>query len=415
MTRFADILLEAISVDTNPPALEDPSNLTRDDWDELISDAIKYRLAYQLSEYLKSDPGRCYLAPRDSLVRLNNSVRWTTLYNLRQQFFLRRVLLACQEAEVQVILLKGLWLIETAYQNNKARMSGDIDLLIKPEQMQTFTAIARGLGFTIPARIKNICDLATEVNEYSLVHPDYEAYFDIHWSLTHPADEAAIDEEELWINAEPFLIAGTSCLSLKLEDHLLYLCFHTAIHHRFIYVGPRALLDIASLISTPPREINWTYLSSKAHTYRWQRGVWLSFELTRRYLGAKIPAPVMEHLKTWPDSGHDETIIQTCIEAIFLDQQPDEGLSENLIHMLDEPSLLLRIRYLLKKLFASRAHAAMHLKVGVDSHNILWLYGKRLFLLFRNHVPKLMQVALSNRARLTEIDRARRINEWLGK
>lgn len=415
MSRFSGILLHMISVDTNRPALVGLSQLTRDEWDELISDAIKYRLAYQLSEYLKSATSDSYLVPKDSMVRLNEVIRWTMLYNLRQQVFLRRLLLACQAAEIQVILLKGLWLVETAYRNNKARISGDIDLLIKPEQMQGFTAVARSLGFAIPARINNICDLTSEVNEYSLVHPDYEAYFDIHWSITHPTDEAAIDEKELWVSAEPFLISGTSCLSLKLEDHLLYLCFHTAIHHRFIYVGPRALLDIALLISAPPRAINWTGFLAKVHGYHWQRGVWLSFELTRRYLGTKIPTQVMESLKTWPDASDDEEVITTCIAAIFLDQQPDEGVSENLVHMLDEPSLRLRSEYLLKKLFPSRAHAAMHLKVGVDSHNILWLYGKRLWLLFSNHAPKLMQIAFGNKTRISEINRARAIQEWLGK
>ncbi|MDP2324928.1 MAG: nucleotidyltransferase family protein, partial [Gammaproteobacteria bacterium] len=176
---------------------------------------------------------------------LRMHIRHTTVRNALQHRHLKALLAACERKAIPVLLTKGLWLVHCVYRNAAARDSGDIDLLFHPEDMARFTEVARELGYEVPGDGASLSAGAHSTNEFALRHPDCGLLVDVHWSLTNPVTETPVDEGLLWERSELVDIAGVPCRTPNLEDHLLYLCFHAAMHHKFWAVGPRCLYDVA--------------------------------------------------------------------------------------------------------------------------------------------------------------------------
>ncbi len=409
-TRFSDLLLEILHCDTSLPNPDRLLALSTDDWNEFTTEAIRFRMAFQVKEFFDADSQYGEIVPQVCLDRLGETVRKTLMNNLRQQAHLRKMLTLLKEANIRVMLLKGLWLGEAVYRDLKARATGDIDLLLRLEDMPRFTKLVIEQGFDVPSNTANICDLAPARNEFPLVHPTRKALFDIHWALTLSPIEKPVDEEKFWQRSEIYTIAGKPCRSLCLEDHLLYLCFHAAVHHRFTYVGPRALLDIARLIAKPAHPIDWNDVVTRAREMAWERGVWLMLELTRKQLGSKVPKRVLDELCP---SDSDDHIHAIAMEAIFLDQPKTDKLHINIVRMVDERSLLKRIALLFKRIFPASEEIATLFTTSVNSPGFRWLYLKRLGLLIRNHLPKIFLIAFKNAAILAEKKRIEVIDRWI--
>ncbi len=151
-------------------------------------------------------------------------------------------------AGIPLLVMRGLWLVENVYRDLRARHSGDVDLLVRPEDMPRFTRLVQTLGFKVPRDIGDIREITAANHEFSLFNPATGAGFDLHWSLTHLLEEAQVDDDRFRQGSEIFTLGDQPCRSAGLEDHLLLCCFHATLHHRFKYVGPRALLDIARVI-----------------------------------------------------------------------------------------------------------------------------------------------------------------------
>ena len=189
--------------------------------------------------------------------------------------------------------------------------------------------------------------------------------------------------------AETVTLAGTPCLSLGVEDHLLYICYHAAIHHRFTNVGPRALLDVARLIARPPRPIDWDALVKAAEEFDWSRGIWLMLDLVRECLGIAPPPAVLQALR--PEDANDLTVRGLAIEAMFLHRPL--SASQNVARLLDEPSMRKRLSILAEEVFPPRRHIARRFRAPPGSAAVHWLYVRRWLSMLRAHVPTVVRMA----------------------
>lgn len=409
--RFNELILEILHADASRPTIDTLRRLSPSDWQTMIDEAIHFRLAYQTHQFLTADPERLALVPETARHRLSESIRSTLMHNLRQQRQLQNMLMACEAAGLPVILVKGLWLTHIVYGDIKARASGDIDLLVHPQDMPRMLGTLRELGFKPTVDETTLDNLMTHEHELTLNHPDDNACFDIHWSLTIPFEETPVDETQLWQRAETFDLAGLPCLSLSLEDHLLYLCFHTALHHRFLYVGPRALLDVAQLIACPPRAIDWHALTIRAREMGWQRGVWLTLAIVGDYFGVQAPATVLDELK--PLDADETPIKSAALDAVFLGQDIHDSLTPNIVRLFDEPSWRQRTAILSRKLFPPVESIASLFQVDVNEISIFRLYLKHWQRLLNDHFFKMIRLSRGNPNHTLEWQRARLIKQWL--
>lgn len=414
--KFVKLLLEVLHCDPALPGVEMLTQLTSNDWDRFISEAIEYRVAFQVNEYLHADPLRLQFVPQACLSRLADSINLTVVGNLRQQANLNKLLSACQVIDLPVILMKGLWLVETVYRDIRGRSSSDVDLLFRPEDMPRFTQLAKELGFDIPESVADIRDLMPAKNEFSLIHSlngsPFLIHWDVHWALTHPLKDKPIDEEKLWQRSEIVTIAGMRCRSLCVEDHFLFLCFHAAIHHRFNYVGPRALLDIARLIALPPRPIDWGDLVARAHELGWDRGTWLMLDLVREHFGLQPPRIVLDSLQsTDEESSH---IKIAAMDAVFLSQNHHNKISKNIIRLLSDSSIRNRARIVMNGIFPPKEVVATQFHTPIDSPWFFLLYLRRWGKV-KKYFPSITGIFKGEDSRRNELERGRVIDSWINK
>ena len=416
MPRFMKLLLEVLHCDPVRSSLESLTPFTSTDWEQFVTEAIEYRVAFQVHEHLKSDLLRIKLVPQASLDRLTESINMTVVSNLRQQANLNKLLSACQAINLPVMLLKGLWLVETVYRDIRARSSSDIDLLFRPEDMPRFTQLAKELGFDLPENVTDIRDLMPAKNEFSLIQsfydPQFPIHWDLHWSLTHPLKDRPIDEEKLWDRSEIVTIAGIDCRSLCVEDHFLFLCFHAAEHHSFNYVGPRALLDIARLITSPPKPIDWDDLIVRAHELGWNRGTWLMLELIREHFGVQPPQFVFDNLES---KGEDLSQIRVAaIEAVFLSQDHHKKLSKNIIRLLSDRSFRNRAKIVMNGIFPPKEVVATQFHKPIDTPWFFLLYLRRWGKVTK-YLPSIFGLARRQDTRMIELERGRIIDNWINR
>ena len=411
LSKYPSLLIQILHRD---PARPDPGILagfTPEEWAELIAQASRYRLAFQLRDYLKAHPDLVERVPAAGLQSLDDSIRETMNHNFCKQMQLEEMLSACAAAGIPLLVMKGLWLVETVYRDLKARHSGDIDLLVRPEDMPRFTRLVQTQGFKVPRDIGDIREITAANHEFSLFHPGTGAGFDLHWSLTHPLEEAPVDDDKFWQGSEIFTLGDQPCRSLGLEDHLLLLCFHATLHHRFQYVGPRALVDIARVIEQPPRAIDWEHFLERARELGWSRGIWLILDLVREHLGVQPPAGVLDELR--PADANDPAIRAAALAAMFLDQGNGQALDHHQVRLVSAPTWRESLAILHGRLFPPRRYIASYFGVKIDHPGLTWLYVKRWGMLLKRVTPGLFQLWSGDAPRQAELERSSIIAAWL--
>ncbi len=411
LSKYPELLLQILHRD---PARPDPDTLslfTPEEWEALIEEASRYRLDFQLRAYLQAHPGLSARVPAAGLQRLDDTLRGTRNYNFFKHMQLEAMLSACATAGIPCLVMKGLWLVEIIYRDLQARHSGDIDLLLRLEDMPAFTRLIQRLEFQVPGDIGDLRDIAAANNQFPLVHPGTGAIFDIHWSLTLPLEEAPVDDPSFWHRSETVTLAEQPCRSLGLEDHLLLVCFHATLHHRFQGVGPRALVDIARVIEQPPRAIDWGDFVARAHDLGWSRGTWLILDLVREHLGVQPPAGVLEGLR--PDNAGDPAIRQAALATMFPPPGGEPAFGGHEVRLMSAGTRREALAVLLGRLFPPRRYVASYFGVRLDDPGLPWLYVKRWGMLLKRVTPGLWQLWGGDAARRAKLERAATIADWL--
>lgn len=218
--------------------------LTAGDDSSGLSDLLsRHRLAPLV--YLNIERfNRAENTPAEILNRLKEAYFSTLAHNALQERKLRELLQAAAEAGADVIPIKGAAIAQTWYEQPGVRFAGDIDLLVREENLTRFDRAARSVGFTeSPA-------------------PDR------HWTRTyiHPEPPGVIVECQwnLWLNFRlgfPFdsfwdktgeaNLLGVPAALLDPVNEILLSAFHFASHHH--YRGPLLWLhDIMLMLPETP-------------------------------------------------------------------------------------------------------------------------------------------------------------------
>ena len=405
----ADLLLR-IMRDGNPACSQDLLSLSPNEWEELTLTAVEYRLGAQLLQNLNRLGLSLPQIPESASDRLVALTRSNVQRNLVRQLQLRDLVDACDEADIPFLIMKGLWLVELAYRDVSMRDSGDIDVLVGADDMPRFTRILSGLGYVLPAGIEDIREVAPSRHEFDVVHPNRRTSLDVHWAITSP-HEGPVDEPSFWQRAEQYRLAGRDCLSLRVEDHLLLICFHAAVHHRFLYVGPRALFDVAQVIEKPPRPIDWNEFIDRAKALGWERGTWLMLELVKVYIGVQPPPFVMNSLR--PPGEQDSAVLIAALEAMFLDQSHAQRFDTSLVKLFSEEDWKRRCRWFVNRIFPPPEDVASHFQMKVVHDDLLGLRFKRWWFLLRKNLPMLSELLLPNSRRRSELERSMLLHSWL--
>ena len=167
---------------------------------------------------------------------------------------LKQVLQAFREAQIPLMILKGLVLGQEVYNNGVLRPAVDIDILIDEKHLDKAKKTLFTLGykppFTLeeprPGFIKRFGD------EISLISPD-GVPLDLHWRLIGPLYYCLLDTSRIWQKCIKLQINGMTVRTPSIEHTIIYLCLHYFKHKG---ISLRHFLDIYLLIKN--QKIDWT-------------------------------------------------------------------------------------------------------------------------------------------------------------
>ena len=240
--------------------------------------------------------------------------------NLHKTLFLSRELIRIVDLlstlGIDVMPYKGLALAEIIYGDVAKRQSGDIDLLIRPQDLPRIRDAVREIGYTPHLAL-------SEAEERAYLKSGYEYAFDgtagpnlleVQWAIQPRFYSVDFDMAGLFQRAKTVTVAGHPMKTPSSEDLLLTLSAHAAKH---VWARLVWLCDIARIMGLST--LDWNWIGSQAKALGLVRILRVTMLLTNRLLGLAIPAAAQASLPEDPAAPElaDEVQARILSEAGF--------------------------------------------------------------------------------------------------
>ncbi|MCX6566566.1 MAG: nucleotidyltransferase family protein [Candidatus Aminicenantes bacterium] len=382
---------------SNSPPFEICS-LTPEDWELVLKEAGRHGLAPYLYHKLRSQLSAesAPLSPTSTgfrsadipdcvLAELRRAYYHNVAINLQRFHYLGIALRALTAATVPVIVLKGGYLAEAVYGNIGLRVMGDIDILVRRENIPAAAEALRSTGYD-PREYR--LEPPTDANEFHFVHHKSRDIIELHWEIFKSEYPYAMKSEVVWPAAVPAKIAKADVLTLSPEDLVCHLAVHAGIHsYNF---GLKALVDVAESIDRLP--LDWKLLAGRARQLRVVRPVWLTLFLSRRMLGSAVPEAVLAELLPPDYSG---TLFDSARERILLNRDDRSSGNAgnpgnpNLILLFGRKGIRAKLALAFRRAFPSPAFLASLYPVSPRSPRLVFYYLRWIRTLIKRNLPAL--------------------------
>jgi len=208
-------------------------------------------------------------------------------------------------AEIDLIILRGPTLGLTLYSRPYLRPYGDLDLLIRKEDLQIAKKILGDLGLiSLPGLLP---DRYFEKHHLhlSFKDPRRNAIVELHWALDHPYTLYTVDYASLFSRGEKASFEGLKIPALSPDDRLITLCLHLVKHCPFL---PQLieeddlpnlllkggwliwLLDIHLLLAARGESLNWESIRGKAEKWGIDKQVEICLSAAGRIFQTHLPS-----------------------------------------------------------------------------------------------------------------------------
>jgi hypothetical protein len=288
-----------------------PPNACELDWARALEVGRSNRMQALLHRVL-SATGLLGALPPDICASLREDVTRLTETAGMMADALRHYLRLAETRGLDTVVLKGLSVSVNIYGDPAVRPGGDIDLLVRRDQVQGSLEILEemGLGRWWPHLLDDVYYDRHHLHQQRCTE-DLELWFEVHWAFDHPYTLLTIDYEALMDRATRGELLGEPVQDLAIPDFLLSLVVHLVKHAVYLpcAINRRDLcriiladgmllyfLDVAELIKLHAAEIDWAFTVDLAR----QSGAVAIFgsvlQVCREYLSAPVPEWVLDAL-----------------------------------------------------------------------------------------------------------------------
>ncbi len=340
-------------------------------WEEIINDADDQGLTPFLYRWLKRSNADLQL-PGALAERLERQFFGLAARNMMLAWELAGILRAFEDSGVPCAPLRGLALAERLYGNIAARAMGDLDLLVRKEDLPRVAGLLGGLGFREMDRRPGFAQAFSYTLEF---FKDRHGWIVVepHWTLSYPPFVDRIDMDGVWARCVRGHVVGVETWLLGREELLLHLCLHLAHAD-----GAAPLLwffEVDRLLRQEQEGFDWLRVLAVARQAK------LDFLLSRvlgtvkALFGTPIPGQVLGRLEQEPSRSVEGRLVRLLAGASSVDGK------ESLAVLFTLKGLRAKLGYALALLFPSREF--MRIKYGLTHRSQLGgAYFRRFCRLF---------------------------------
>lgn len=277
--------------------------------------------------------------------------------HLLDEFY--EVLKRLHQMGIQVILLKGVFLIEGIYKNIGLRPMSDVDILVRKESLPPIMREMEEMGYHITphGHLGYLKDGA------------FPSVIDFHWDIWFP------ETDDLWKRCVGIMMRDISVYTLDYEDMLMYMCAHQSIHHgmhRLIW-----LCDIHEFIHAFADRIHWDIFVKRVRDYHIGIPLYYTLSYTQRLFKTEIPSSVLEAFKPLkPNSLKAEIFKKTTVNHYTVDVG-------HMLYLLLLKGFRNRFVYLMHYIFPERDFIVKRYSVSKGYIGYFYFLIRPLVLLFK--------------------------------
>ena len=277
------------------------------EWDRVIQSAEHHRLLPALCAALASRNRR----PSALRVRAHKHA-WRFLHFTVE---LTKIARCFEQHGIQFLAHKGPALAQVLYGDPAMRQFGDLDLLVKPQDVPQARIALMELGYEPGLRL-------SARQEKSYLRSGYEYVFglnsdrnlvELQWQIVPRFCAINFDIDALFSRSIQIELDGLPLRTLGYEDQLLVLCVHAAKHE---WAQLAMLRDILTLTQF---DLDWAWIIAEARWLGISRILQVSLLAVRELFSVDLP----EAVESMPISRGVAELASTVVMNLQTNQEPD--------------------------------------------------------------------------------------------
>lgn len=262
---------------------------------------------------------------------IHESYRNAVRKNLFLAHLLEHLITRLAEADVTALPFKGPALAVGLYGDPCMRSFGDLDILVRPEDLGRAEEVLQKEGLApkvpIPRRWKNT--FVRNWYHYGLVHKDHEILVELHWGLVDGCHGFGLDIGFLWENLQECRLLRKTVPIPRSENLLFAMMMHGGHHlwERLLW-----LVDAHTFIIRNPG-LDWDCIVDLTRRFRCRRLVVASLYLLHDLLETPFPSLAAKDLEADLKS---LAMFRGMKEKLLMGRLQDYPKSERFLFLLKE-------------------------------------------------------------------------------
>jgi Uncharacterised nucleotidyltransferase len=259
------------------------------DWDRLLARAEGHGVAGHLAARTRDLP--VDIVPRGIKQTLAERQRGQIFSSLKMTAELFRILEQFTSEGIGTVFIKGPVLAVQAYGDPAMRSYGDLDLLVRQQDIRRATELMIAAGYAAAVPLRAI-DAGKIPGQYLFSKPDSNLLVELHNDCTLRYFPRRLPLEEFFARQIRVPLDAHEAPALSVEDELVLICIHGSKHfwERLMWIA-----DVAALVSRQAG-IDWQRVADSARAVGAERmlhaGLRLASDLLKTQLPGKVQAAV---------------------------------------------------------------------------------------------------------------------------
>jgi hypothetical protein len=265
------------------------------DWERLVRLAVHHKVLAQLYAVLGSEL-RDYV-PAEAFQHLEEQAHDNARRNLLLTAKLLKLLALFGAEGIRAVPFKGPLLALSAYGDSSMRQFGDLDLLVRPEDVPRARRVLVSQGYApqFPLTDAQESRLIKFRNEHAFYHEGQGVAVDLHWMLSPRWLHADSNGEGIWSRLQSAAVGGRPVPTLDPNDLLLFLCVHGS-KHCWSQLG--MVYDVATLLRSAAPD--WEALFARARREGSTRMLCLGLHMASTLFRVELPEDVAAGINADP-------------------------------------------------------------------------------------------------------------------